>query len=114
MCPPKPSPVTAWATLMRSTFPDSISLQQKTCPKEAFLGLFANGWITGIPVGDYTKSKLNRAYATRAVEALRRDPALMNDLNALWSLAVRGKSVAHNSQMHLVTALWNEGLIRSQ
>jgi hypothetical protein len=47
-----------------------VSAQKKGCPRGAFLGLCEEGLVKGIPAGNYTTSKDNKAYAVRAAELL--------------------------------------------
>ena len=54
----------------RRSIPTSVSAQKKGCPRGAFLGLCEDGLVKGIPAGNYTVSKDNKAYAVRAAELL--------------------------------------------
>jgi hypothetical protein len=80
------------------------------CPKCAFLGLCQDGMINGVKPGKYTRSVKNKKYAIKAVKLLRKDDKLRHDSIALWRKVTREQS--HDGQMHVVTALWNEDLIK--
>jgi len=105
----KLTPVEAWEQSALQVFPNSESSRQKGCPKSIFLGLCEEGLIKGSIVGSYTRSKLNKDYALQAVRLLQDNPSLADTPNALWDLIVQNKS--SNSQMNVVTALWNHNLI---
>jgi hypothetical protein len=66
--------------------------------------------IKGIPAGNYTTSKDNKAYAVRAAELLIAG-------TQIWSISQQWREVsddpekAHNSQMDVVLALWKNGPI---
>jgi hypothetical protein len=68
----------------------------------------------GVERGDYTNSRDNKRYATRAIGLLRADDSLADDRGRLWSLVMKGEEAEkrHNSQMDVVISLWSEGLIR--
>ncbi|BGE85953.1 MULTISPECIES: DUF6979 family protein [Methylosinus] len=106
------TPRKVWQQVI-SRLSEKKSIQDKGCPRGAFLGLCEEGQIQGIPAratGSYTKSKLNKNYAIRAIKILRDNPRLVNDPAILWS-KVCGIKKAHNNQMDVVISLWNRGLI---
>lgn len=104
------SPKEAWTRATGELF-ESKSSREKGCPKNAFLGLCEEGLIRGISSGQYTNSLKNKQYALDAVAILRRSPELATDLNALWKAVMREERKVHNSQMDVVVALWNAGLL---
>jgi hypothetical protein len=110
-------PPEAWAVAARTVFPTSIDSQRKPCPKGAYLGLCEEGLVVGVPKGNYTRSRDNKAYAVEAVRLLMRNPALADrtarDGGAanLWRLVMKGVAKRPNSQMEVVLALWNQRLI---
>jgi hypothetical protein len=105
-------PSEAWEKAARTIFPYSESLQDKGCPRGAFLGLCEDGRVAGVPAGNYTRSRDNKAYALRAVALLIAEPALANaDPKALWERVMNGDPKAYNSQMDVVLALWHRGLL---
>jgi hypothetical protein len=107
------APQVAWEEVVRSVFPESNSLQDKGCPRGAYLGLCEDGFITGIPSGSYTKSRDNKGYALRAVEILEAEPTLADaGPKVLWDRVMNGQSKVYNSQMHVVLALWQRGWIK--
>lgn len=67
--------------------------------------------MKGVRKGDYTRSLHNKEYAVRAVELLKKEPGLAAEPLALWRRAVQGKTIVHNQQMDVVTALLNAGLV---
>ena len=109
---PDTSPVEAWASAAARVFPDSPSSREKGCPKSAFLGLCEEGIVAGVSPGSYTRSVLNKEYAVRGLGALRSLPELATDPRQLWLTATNGKHVQPNSQMEVLTALWDAGLVR--
>ena len=89
--------------------PDS---RLKGCPKAAFLGLCREGYVKGVPVADYTRSRDSAGYAIRAVEALKAQPKLAEDPNALWNVATAGRSRSTQGELDVVLALWKGRHIR--
>lgn len=108
------TPQGAWKKAIRECT-DSDSSQDEKCPRYAFLGLCEEGMIVGIDSGEYGAGKKNKAYATKAVELLRRKPFLSVNEKELWKRVMRDlgekTTKSYNSQMHVVTALWNNKLI---
>jgi len=47
------------------------SVQEKACPKDAFLGLCTAGLVKNMPAGQYSSSVDNRAYAEEGVRLLK-------------------------------------------
>lgn len=108
------SPRAAWNEATREIFPGRIHRQQKGCPRGAFLGLCDEGLVRGVPAGTYSKSIDNKAYALRAVELLRSVPELaVQGRRALWN-RVEAKARSHNSQMDVVLALHQNGLLNAR
>jgi hypothetical protein len=102
----------AWELAGRDVLQQSASLQDKSCPKGAYLGLCEEGMVIGVPAGDYTRSKDNKGYAVRALKLLQEEPALANiGPSSLWKHVLGGMSKTHNSQMDVVLALWHSGLL---
>ncbi len=104
-------PDEAWDISTSEKFGKGTSAQNKGCPKGAFLGLCEEGLIKGVPAGSYTKSKKNKAYALKAVQILKENPAVRFDKRELWSKVMAGEDKKHNEQMDVVTSLWINGLI---
>lgn len=104
-------PVTAWNNAVREIFPNSVSSQKKGCPKNAFLGLCEEGMVKDVSSGSYTRSIDNKKYAVAAVTMLNHNPKLASDHKALWTAVMNGVEKKQNSQMDVVIALWNQGLI---
>ena len=106
----------AWSRKwVKNEFPASLRSQDKNCPKNAFLGLCEEGLVKGIPRGKYTKSVQNKLYAITAVEFLKEWRNSSLSPIDLWPAVLRklneDSEKRHNSQMNVVLALWNEGLI---
>lgn len=101
-------PVARWESAMEKLYPASSAARKKGCPRGAYLGLCEEGLVKGIPVGRYTTSRDNKAYAFRAV-ALLTEGTQLRSTSALWRAVTNEK--AHNSQMDIVLALWNNDLI---
>ena len=99
------SPPEAWSSAVRAIFPESISSQEKGCPKITYLGLCEEGLIRGVPPRQYTRSSKNKCYAIDAVKLLKQEPALARDRELLWSKVVRGERKVSNNQMDVVVAL---------
>jgi hypothetical protein len=107
------SPGAAWDEAAREIFPGRIHRQKKGCPRGAFLGLCDEGLVLNVPAGSYTRSIDNKAYALRAVELLRSAPELaVQGRRALWN-RVEAKAGSHNSQMDVVLALHQKGLLKT-
>ena len=104
-------PVAAWNQAAREAFPSSPSSQKKGCPRGAFLGLCADGLVSGVAPGGYTRSKDNRRYAREAVELLKKSPSLAEKPHELWERVMWGEEKAENSQMDVAISLWQAGAI---
>jgi hypothetical protein len=111
------SPVEAWEVAARELLPDKPESQHKGCPKGAYLGLCEAGLVVGVPRGYYTESRENKGYAIDAVRLLIQDATLADrgaqdgGARKLWLRVMNGKKKQANSQMDVVLALWNHGLI---
>jgi hypothetical protein len=102
--------VEIWSRSAKEVFPLSKSSQEKSCPKGTFLGLCEEGLVKGIPKGNYTKSVKNKEYALKAIEILKQNSQTTFLPKELWGkLELGGKR--SNSQMDVVLALWENGLI---
>ncbi|WP_406698415.1 DUF6979 family protein [Singulisphaera sp. Ch08] len=105
-------PPEAWERAAQTVFPHSTSLREKGCPRSAYLGLCEDGFIVSVPSGKYTRSQDNKRYALHAVELLASEPSLANaSPRALWERVMGGQKKSYNSQMDVVIALWQNGLI---
>ncbi len=104
------NPIARWESAMEKLYPTSAAARKKGCPRGAYLGLCEEGLVKGIPAGRYTASKDNKAYAVRAV-ALLTEGTQLRSTSALWRAVTDGTEKAHNSQMDVVLALWNNDLI---
>ncbi len=108
------NPREAWEEAVEKEFLHSVSCQEKGCPKGAFLGLCENGMVKNIPSGKYTKSKENKRYAINAVKILGDNKNKRFTPGELWIAVLKLGGInkkAHNSQMNVVLALWNNGEI---
>ena len=104
------SPAKRWQSAVEKVYPTSVSAQKKGCPRGAFLGLCEEGLVKGIPAGQYTTSKDNKAYVVRAAELLIEGKQKWS-ISELWRAVADDPERAHNSQMDIVLALWKNGLI---
>ena len=98
-----------WSKYIEENF-DTKSSQEKGCPKNTFLGLCEEGLVKGIPKGNYTKSVLNKEYALKAVAILKQNSQTTFTPKELWEKLDLGDKRS-NSQMDVVLALWEKGLI---
>jgi hypothetical protein len=105
------SPRDAWERATSVSFGSGTASQVKGCPRDAFLGLCEAGHVAGVPTGIYTRSQKNKQYAVAALALLKNDPSLAISLGRLWKQVTQGEAKQHNSQMNVVVALWNNGLI---
>jgi len=105
-------PASAWQKAVADVFPQSTSLQDKGCPKAAFLGLCNEGMVIGLPAGEYVKPSKNGDYATAAVNILRSNRFLASQPELLWE-KVAGKTKSSNSQMEVVVGLWEAKCINT-
>lgn len=107
------NPKEAWNEAVKELF-ESKSSRDKGCPRGTFLALCHNGLIKGIPSGPYANSiKENKVYALKAIEVLKKtnqQPSYVSAKNLWGQVQDIGKN--YNSQMDVVLALWNEGLIK--
>ena len=106
------SPKYAWKMAAQQLI-SSKSSREKSCPKNAYLGLCAAGLVCGIPSGDYVESNSQeKQYATTAVDILRQNPEKAENLSALWRDVLKSlgedPSKAHDSQMNIVVELWKD------
>ena len=104
------NPAARWDSAMEKLYPTSPTQQKKNCPRGAFLGLCEEGLVKGIPAGQYTTSKDNKAYVVRAAELLIEGKQKWS-ISELWRAVADDPEKAHNSQMDIVLALWKNGLI---
>jgi len=105
------TPESAWEMATIEIFGAGTSSQSKGCPRSTFLALCEIGKIKGIKSGVYTTARKNKEYAIKALELLVDNPSLSNDPKILWTKIQGGVEKKHNSQMDVVLALWDEGLI---
>jgi hypothetical protein len=66
--------------------------------------------VKGIPKGNYTKSVKNKKYALKAIEVLKQNTQATFSPKELWEQLELGDKRS-NSQMDVVLALWENGLI---
>ena len=104
------SPSVAWAQATNEIIWEGTPGQVKGCPQNAFLGLCEEGLVKGIPRGQYTRSIKNKQYAVNGFTVLKRKPELASKPRVLWDEVMKGEKKAHNSQMDVVTALWEQGM----
>jgi hypothetical protein len=102
------NPIESWNKAVKDF--DSESAKVKGCPKNTFLGLCEEGLVKGIPKGNYTKSVKNKEYALKAVAILKQNTQTTFSPKELWEKLELGDKRS-NSQMDVVLALWENGLI---
>jgi hypothetical protein len=105
------SPRIAWDQATTHIFGAGTAAQEKGCPRDAFLGLCEEGLIKGIPQGSYCNSVKNKRYALSALAHLQLNPSLSKQPMLLWHQVLEGEHKTYNSQMDIVIALWNSGLL---
>lgn len=64
-----------------------------------------------IPPGSYTRSRLNKDYAIRALRILQSDKSRGYAPHELWECVMAGADKSPNSQMEVVLALWDANLL---
>ena len=104
----------AWTEAVQK-FTNSHSARVKGCPKNTFFGLCYAGQIKGISIQPpQGKKSKNAEYAILAIHLLKKDMSWANKKAELWAeiQKIIGKEKKHNSQLDVVIALWNEGLIQ--
>ncbi len=103
-------PIVAWKKATKKFFPASTNMQDKGCPKGAFLGLCNEGLIKGIPPGSYARATKNGCYAVKAVDILKQNRFLVSQLGMLWKKVA--PTISHNHQLEVVVGLWESDLIK--
>lgn len=104
----------AWTEAVQE-FTNSHSARVKGCPKNTFFGLCYAGQIKGISIQPpQEKESKNAEYAILAIHLLKKDMSWANKKAELWAeiQKIIGEEKKHNSQLDVVIALWNEGLIQ--
>ncbi len=103
------NPAARWQSAVERLYPTSLSARRKGCPRGAFLGLCEEGLVKGIPPGEYTVSKNNKAYAVNAAGLLAEGKQKWS-VTELWRAVTNDPEKTHNSQMDVVLALWKNAL----
>ena len=103
-------PQAAWAQAAEKVIL-SLESRKKVCPRSTFLGLCSAGLVRKVPAGDYIDMSGNPQYAIKAVQVLDKCPELAQSPGKLWIKVVGPDGPVHNSQIDVVIALWNKGLI---
>jgi len=109
-------PVDAWHQATVSIFGRGTWSQEKSCPRDAFLGLCTDGHVKGVRPGNYTESVANKSYAVAAAQLLKSNPGLTTmGTTGLWKRVLKRlnatTSKAHNGQMNVVLALFRNKLL---
>jgi hypothetical protein len=78
-------PALAWKQAAKKVFPTSQSLQDKGCPKGAFVGLCKYGLVVDVPASTDPKTSKNGEYAVLAVEVLKK--------NKLYAVSAYGTDI---------------------
>jgi len=95
------TPENAWNTASCEVFEKGSTAQRKSCPKNAFLGLY------GI-----RRQGKNAQYAQKALAYLRKAHTENISPLQLWEIVMNGEKKTYNNQMHVVLALFKEGYIK--
>lgn len=82
---------------------------KKGCPRLAFIGLCENNLIKDIEVKNSNEESLNKNYAIEAAKVLKNNKRNYTG-KELWE-EIGNKDKKHNSQMNIVLALWEKGMI---
>lgn len=90
-------PRSAWEKASCEIFIPNSSSQKKGCPRNAFLGLYGG---TG----------KNAEYAQKALKILKSGNTNLSESD-LWLMVTGSSGKAYNSQMHVVKALFDVGLV---
>jgi hypothetical protein len=106
-------PGARWEKALLQLYPGSPTSRKKGGPRGAFLGLCEEGLVKGIPAGNYSASKDNKAYAVQAA-ALLAEGTRSWSTTALWQAVTGDPEKKHSSQMDIVLALWKNGFILSK
>ncbi len=105
-------PIAAWELAVTAIF-ETKSTREKRCPRSTFLSLCETGVVKNIPEGNYApRVKENKVYALKAMDILRKRNTKPEKIGVieLWELA-QNQNKRYNSQMDVLLALWNNGLI---
>jgi len=107
------SPKDAWDFAIAQVS-GSLSVQTKSCPRNAFLGLCEAGAVVGIKPGKYgaPRNNKNGRYALNALGILQASPMACHDKQELWAKATAPQHLLENQQMDVVLALWEHKLLR--
>ncbi len=103
-------PKTRWESAVLKLYPTSPTARKKSRPRSAFLGLCEEGLVKGIPPGNYSASREDKAYAVHAAALLSNDPQSWS-ITTLWRAVTDDPEKLHSSQMDVVMALWKNDLI---
>lgn len=107
-------PKLAWGLAAREKCGTANSAA-KGCPRSTYLALCQNGWVNGVPKGNYVARRENARYAVCAVRLLlaEDDSTSTRNPTVLWDKIqeIENREISYDSQMHVVLALWNAGMI---
>jgi hypothetical protein len=95
-------PLEAWEKcIVRHT--NSVSSQQKSCPKTVFLTLakIYNGDLLGVT----GKSSANEKLTFKTLQLLAENSELASDKNNLWDALNTGTN--HNMQLEVILSIWS-------
>lgn len=105
------NPQDAWDQATSSFLSSS---RDKSCPRNAFLGLCSAGYVRGGASGNFTPSRKKKKYALKAADMLKANSSLtsLGDIG-LWQKVMKavGEPVdkVHNQQMDVVITLYQSG-----
>jgi hypothetical protein len=103
----------AWAIAVTDAFPNSVSMQEKGCPKTIFLTLCASGALVGVAATEGVGKSQNARHARDCLALLDKHPGYVDMApRKLWSLVTNASGKAYNQQMHVILGLAKAGLLR--
>lgn len=92
------NPVDAWEKASCTVFIPGSAAQKKGCPKNAFLGLYGGEGI-------------NAKYAQKGITYLEEHGSNKITAQKLWDIVTDGIGKKHNDQMHVVIAMFDNGML---
>lgn len=106
------APRSAWSQEAARLNPGSGAAARKCCPRTTYLTLCGEGYVRGVPAGQYAHGRENADHAIALARLLLEDSCLLDAPAAeLWNRA-GGLRKSQNGQVAVVVALVRAGLLR--